>query len=134
MTVYDYNFFHWHSHPVGKKYIFLKRQFVNCKLQIACLPTKRIGVHINSFKPVRALHIEQIMLLKNSVLKVSEQKKNTMIDDTVILSLDNQTRPIYPLVDLSSSTIIILVTIIKYALLYCTWPKLFVFPLIISIA
>ena len=112
----------------------MKKKIVNCKLQIACLPTKRIGVHINSFKPVRALHIEQIMLLKNSVLKVSEQKKNTMIDDTVILSLDNQTRPIYPLVDLSSSTIIILVTIIKYALLYCTWPKLFVFPLIISIA
>ena len=53
--------------------------------------------------------------------------------DTVILSLDNQAQPIYTLVD-PSSTIIILVTIIKYVLLYCTWPTLFVLPLIILIA
>ena len=71
---------------------------------------------------------------KKSVMKEIEKKKKHNDSWHCNPPLDNQARPIYPLVDLSSSTIIILVTIIKYALLYCTWPKLFVFPLIISIA
>ena len=75
MTVYDYNFFSLAFPPCRQKVYSVKKKIVNCKLQIACLPTRRIGVHIISFKPVRAFHTEQIMLLKNSVLKVSEQKK-----------------------------------------------------------
>ena len=57
------------------------------------LPPLRQKVHL--------VQIYNIMLLKNSVLKVSDQKKNTMIGgDTVLLSLDDQAQPIYPLVDL----------------------------------
>ena len=60
---------------------------------LLALPPRRQKVH--------SVQISNIILLKNYVLKESEQKKNTMIDGTVILSLDNQTRPIYStLVDL----------------------------------
>ena len=31
---------------------------INCKLQIAFLPTKHLRVHMNSFKRVRAFQIE----------------------------------------------------------------------------
>ena len=56
--------------------------------------------HLVGKKYINLVQNSNIKLLKKSVLKVSEQKKHNGGGDTIILSLDNQAQPIYPLVEL----------------------------------